>query len=276
MRALLAKFGSLDRRFIFLVMGFSIVIPVVKPCEIPFRTHEKVQSIYDTVEALKPGATVLVASDFDPGSAPELYPFLLAIYHHLFSREGVKVVTSSLWPAAPPLVDKALAETAPEHGKTYGVDYVNLGFLEGKHIVILSMGQNMRTTYEKDIHGTPIDDLRIMDGINTLKDFDLIISISSGTPGTKEWVQLVQSRYGLDMVASCTAVSAPDYIPYYQSGQLIGLAGGMKGSAEYEQLIERPGTATAGMDVLSIGHLFIVLAVFLGNVSYFVTRKRKR
>ena len=64
-------------------------------------------------------------------------------------------------------------------------------------------------------------------------------------PGTKEWVQQVQARFHLPMVSGCTAVSAPEYYPYLQSGQLQGLLGGMAGAAEYEKLRGEKGTGHA-------------------------------
>ena len=50
---------------------------------------------------------------------------------------------------------------------------------------------------------------------------------------------------------------------------------GMKGAAEYEKLIEKSGTATAGMDSQSIAHIAIILLVVVANISYFAMRRRK-
>jgi hypothetical protein len=277
LRRFLESAGNLDRRVVFLLMGLAIVIPVIRPLGLPFKVSDNVRHIYQAVAALQPGDHVLVAADFDPGSMPEVYPFLLAVYRQIFAKKGVVVITSSLWPAGPPLADAALQATAVKmFHKKYGTDYVNLGYKDGRQVAILSMGENIRSTYPKDEYGTPVDKLPAMNGINALKDFDLVVSVSSGSPGTKEWVTLVQGRYNLKMVAACTAVSAPDYIPYVQAHQLIGLAGGMAGSAEYEKLVGYKGMAAAGMDVLSVGHLLIVLAIILGNVSYFMGRRRSR
>jgi len=49
--------------------------------------------------------------------------------------------------------------------------------------------------------------------------------------------------------------------------------GGMRGSAEYESLVGVPGTATRGLNVLTVGHLVVVTAIIFGNVIYFKTRK---
>jgi hypothetical protein len=92
------------------------------------------------------------------------------------------------------------------------------------------------------------------------------VSVSAGYPGTKEWVQQVVSRYHLPMVAGVTAVSAPEYYPYLQTGQLEGLLGGMAGAAEYEVLTQHPALATKGMDAQSLAHVFIALMILLGNL----------
>ena len=90
----------------------------------------------------------------------------------------------------------------------------------------------------------------------------------------KEYVQVVQSQYGIPMIAACTAVSGPDYVPYYDAGQLKGLAAGMKGAAEYEELVGMPGSAVAGMVAQSASHLLLVAFIVFGNVMFFLSRRR--
>ena len=97
--------------------------------------------------------------------------------------------------------------------------------------------------------------------------------ISAGYPGTKEWVQQVQARFHLPMVAGVTAVSAPEFYPYLQSHQLLGLLGGMAGAAEYEKARGEKGKATQGMDAQSLGHLFVAICILLGNVVQFIKRR---
>ena len=100
------------------------------------------------------------------------------------------------------------------------------------------------------------------------------MNISAGYPGTKEWIQQVQGRFSIDLVAGCTAVSAPEYYPYIQANQLQGLLGGLAGAAEYEALIELPGTATLGMDSQSLGHLAVIAFILVGNVLHLLSRRR--
>jgi hypothetical protein len=76
------------------------------------------------------------------------------------------------------------------------------------------------------------------------------------------------------MVAGVTAVSAPEYYPYLQSHQLLGLLGGMAGAAEYEKARNEKGTATRGMDAQSLAHFFVALCILLGNVVLWSKNRR--
>jgi len=273
----LARLQHLDRRIIFLLMGLSILIPVLFPLPMSFEVDERVQNLYQAVERVPPGSRVLISADFDPSSRPELEPFFRANLDHLF-RRNVKVVVVSLVPYAPGLVSPLLRVYGERYHKQEGVDWVYLGFKEGKELIIKAMGANMRQTFPTSYAGVSIDQLPIMNGIKQLKDFPLIVMVSSGSPGTKEWVVQVQAQYALNMVSSCTAVQTPDYIPYYKAGQLLGLAGGMPGAAQYEKLVGVPtadAMATRGVNVLNLGHAFIILAILVGNISYFASKRRE-
>ena len=120
-----------------------------------------------------------------------------------------------------------------------------------------------------------------MQGYKQAKDFPLLVNVSAGFPGTREYVLQIQGKYELNMVSACTAVSAPDYVPFYKAGQLTGLSGGMPGSAQYEKLVYPDGPpegvrllATQSVNVLNFGHLYIIALILLGNVAWFLTRPR--
>ncbi len=275
----LQRFLALDRRWIFLLMALCILTPLIVPFGLPFSTDPAVENLYQAIEDLDEGSVVLVSCDYDPGSKPELQPFTEALFRHIFRRK-LKVVVSCLWAGAPPLVNQAIeqalqAEEVKPLGLREKIDYVNLGYKDGRQLAMLGMGENIHATFPQSYDGTPVSQISLMQSLRKLGDSDLFVNVSGGSPGTKEWVETAQGRFGLKMVAACTAVMAPDNIPYYEAGQLAGLAGGMKGSADYEQLVGVPGLATRGMDAQSFGHLLIIAFIALGNVAYFMTRGRR-
>lgn len=272
----LRKLEHLDRRIIYLGVLLAVTAPLIRPVGLPIYPSKESQGFFDGIEALPAGSVVYVAADYDPGSMPELQPMLEAALRQL-CRKNIKFVVGSLWPAAPPLVDRALQTVAVgEFGKVEGIDFVNLGFKEGREVVMVQVGTDLRSAYPTDSRGRSLDDLELTRNLRSLADLPLLVNVSAGYPGTKEWVQQVRSRFNLPMVAGCTAVSAPEYYPYFQSGQLTGLLGGLAGAAEYEKLVGVPGLATSGMDAQSAGHLAIILFIVLGNVIYFARVKEKR
>jgi hypothetical protein len=280
-----------DRRWIFLIMGLAVVVPLFVPLNLPTRPDPMTKAAYNTVEALPEGARVFVSIDLDPSATPELEPFYRAVILHL-KRKRARLVFATTWYAAPPLVNRYLRETvdraiappgtegydgAPDRAYQRNVDYVYLGFRDGRSAIIQAFGSDLRGAFDgRADDGTPLDRIPMMQGLNKLADFDLVVLVSAGSPGAKEYVQYVGTRNRLPMVAACTAVSTADLAPYVQTGQLLGLVGGMAGAAGYERLVGKPGAGTAGADVLNIGTMVVILAIVFGNVVYFAGRAHRR
>jgi hypothetical protein len=271
--SLIDRIESVDRRWIFLLMGLLVLGPLLFPLALPLYVSERVRGFRDTIEKIPDGSTVLMSCDYDPGAIPELVPMTKTTLRQLF-RKNCKVVVTVLWNGGPGLVDRNIRDIAEEMGKEDGVDYVNLGFKEGREAVMVVMGQGIANAFPRDYQGRDTRSLPIMRQVRDYTSFPLMISISAGYPGTKEWVQQVQTRFHIPMIAGVTAVSAPEYYPYLQSGQLLGLLGGMAGAAEYEKSNDEKGLATQGMDAQSLAHVFVAACIILGNVVQF--RKKRR
>lgn len=106
-----------------------------------------------------------------------------------------------------------------------------------------------------------------MRAVRDYSSFSLLVSISAGSPGTREWAQQVGTRFHLPMVAGVTASLAPDCMPYLLSGQLRGLLSGMAGAAEYETARGEGGSARRGMGAQSLAHLLVALCILLGLLT---------
>ena len=265
---------TLDRRWIFLIVGLLVLIPLLFPLEPPLHVSPPVKGFVEAIERIPGGSTVLMSCDYDPGSIPELVPMTRTALRQLFDR-NCRVVITVLWAGGPGLVDGVLREVAARYPeKKYGEDYVNLGYKDGREAVMAVMGHGVVNAFPRDYRGNDTRSLPIMRRVRDYSSFPLIISISAGTPGTREWVQQVQARFHVPMVSGCSAVSAPGYYPYLQSGQLQGLLGGMVGAAEYEKARGEKGAATRGMAAQSLAHVFVALMILLGNAVRWTTGRR--
>ncbi|MGQ9707267.1 MAG: hypothetical protein ACUVUR_00105 [bacterium] len=278
---ILERLLTIDRKIIFIVMAVLVLFPLLRPLGLGVSSGPRAKAVFDAVDAIPSGKTLLISVDFDPASMPELYPMLVALMRHAFAR-NVKVLLCGLWITGAGLCDKAITEIPPEYGKTYGEDVVYLGWKAGVDAVILGMGENIKNVFPNDYYGHPLDSLPLMQEVTRLKDIPFMVAISAGTPGFSDWLLYAQSRYGMRVGAGVTAVSAADAYPYLQSGQLTGLLAGMKGAAEYEVLVQKNGysraymPAVAAMDSQSLAHIVIMVLVIIGNLAYFATRRKRR
>ena len=273
---LILSIGKVDRRWIFLVIGLAVLLPLFFPLGLPIRATNATQLVYDAVDDLEPNSKVLVSFEYGPSTKPEIHPMAIGILRHLFTNNQ-KVYVTCLWPDGQFMAEDALTEIAEqEFGLTYGEDYVLLGFRPGNEAVVKGIVSNLRKLYTTDARGTLVDQIPMMANVNKVKDFDFIFSASAGYPGTIEWVQYAADPTGVPMSTGTTSIQVNDVMPYVQSGQVKGILAGMPGAAEYEALIGSPGIGTSGMDAQSIAHLVIVLFIVFGNITYFIETRRAK
>lgn len=271
---------KIDRKIIYIVMAVLVIFPLVRPLGLGVTSGPRARALFDAIDSLPPGKTVLISVDFDPSSMPELYPMLTAVMRHAFAKD-LKVLLCGLWVTGAGLADRAVQTVPPEFDKKYGEDVVYLGWKAGVDAVILGMGENIKNVFSQDYYGHPLDSLPMMSQVVRLRDIPIAVAISAGTPGYQDWLLYAQSRYGLRVGAGVTAVSAADAYPYLQTGQLTGLLAGMKGGAEYEVMVDKAGyskaymPAVAAMDSQSLAHVVIMALVLIGNIAFFATRKRR-
>ncbi|MDP8221930.1 MAG: hypothetical protein P9L99_01105 [Candidatus Lernaella stagnicola] len=241
-KAFYERIRDIDRRLIFLFIALSVIIPLIFDLYFPEEATPMVQGVFDKIDNLPDGSRILIDCSYDPASMPELQPMATAWVRHAFVKKH-KVYTTALWPIGQQMAVNTLNESVdfmkrlePDRRIVYGEDYVNLGFKSGGPGVIKVILTNIGALYSTDINGTNIADIPMMRGVTNLKSFDLIISISAGFPGSKEWIQFGSDPAGVAICSGSTAVQTPLLYPYFPQ-QLVGVLGGLKGAAEYESLL---------------------------------------
>lgn len=269
----LAKLEKIDRRWIFLGVALVVAAPLLLGLKTSVDITPPVKNTFEAIDRLPPGSVVMISIDYDASTMPENQPMLLAVLRHAFQK-NLKIILMGHWPLGLPVGTLGLDQVAREMHKTYGVDYVNLGFRPGTAAVMVNLGTEFRNVFPSDYKGVPLDSLEMVKNVHNYNDIRLLVGIEAGD--TYEfWIIYVQARFGLKMAMGTTAVMAPTAYKYLQSGQLVGLIGGLKGAAEYESLIAHPGIGLAGMPAQSAGHLLIILFIILGNIGFFLSRRKK-
>ena len=292
---LFIKLGQLDRRYIFLMIALSVLIPLVKPnwVNIPIKTTNNTEIVFNEINNLKEGDKVLVSFEYGASTKPEIHPMSVAVLQHLFSK-GVKVYTVPLWPEGLMMAKYAIKEVV--ESKLFNIsehsDYVSLPYKAGGEIVIRGIATDIRSIFTQDVNNVLFNEIPMMKGIKSVADFDFVFDLSAGVPGNAEWVQFACDEYKVPLSSGCTSIMVTDAIPYVESGQIRGILAGMPGAAEYEQMVYKylndlgpnkfmnkdatiiPGKATSRMSAQSIAHVLMVIFIVFGNISYYLLRRR--
>jgi hypothetical protein len=271
-----------DRRIIFLMVFVGALIPIIRPIGLAVQISPPVEAVFDYVEGLRPGDTILLSFDYGPADGPELDPMANSILRHCY-RKGIKVIGMSLFPLGGVEMGIArLNELSTELNAQGGTDWANLGYKDGGQAAMKAMGEDIAAVFPTDVNGVAYGAIPMTRGIRSYRDMKLAVSLATSVLG-EWWINLVNAQFGIPVAVGTTAVSAPRYYAYMEAKQAIGILGGMKGASEYEELVERAypdlkglsRTATMGMDVQSIVHIIIIFFILFGNAMFLLTRRTR-
>jgi hypothetical protein len=281
------SWNNIDRRWIFLLMLVTVAVPILLRLVFPEIPTPYARSVFDAIEDLKPGDKVLLAFDYDPGSEAELGPMATDFIHQCCEKK-LKLYFLALWPVGPVMIQDGIRNVieADYPQMVYGQDYVNLGYKSGYEGVIKVIVTDLRSLYPTDTRGTNIDQLPMCRDVKNIQSMKLIVDISAGYAGAKEWTQYAAVPYAdkMKLVSGSTGVQSPQLFPYLPD-QMAGLLGGIKGAAEYEMLVNekysgpKPSPkyqeAIRRMGPQLFAHLLMIGLIIAGNVIYFTQRRRE-
>lgn len=259
----------IDRRWIFLIIIILCILPVVRPLGLPIQIEPATLGVYNTIQNLKPGDIACITVDYGGGSAAELYPQDVDLAKILLARD-CKLIIVCFDPAGPQMGNNVLQDSGYVAAKTYGVDYVNLGYIAGTEAGMSAFAKDIRATIQSDFYGTPLSQLSIMNNVNTEND----IKFLAFTTSTSQDMYIRQfSGHTTQVVGCIQALYYSIMAVYMNSHQIIGFVNGLRGDAEIELLTGYPGTGVITMDQTSITHLFAVALIVIGNVGYWRRKK---
>lgn len=243
MKLSLASLFNVDRRIVFVFVFLALLIPLLVPYAMPCKPARDVLDMYNAIEAAcKAGKPIFLSFEFDPTGAAEQEPMARCVLRHIFARGGKAVVMcKSGGQLGEALHLQILDDCALEYNKSYGEDYVYLPFKPGSTTLVINLGQSLHNAWPKDYRGNDLTQLPLTSGIMRLADFDYVMIICSSLTTVVDWITYGQSPYNLKMGFGVLGNVTPDVSNYVQSGQVVGLLGGLIGAAQYEQLIKDTG-----------------------------------
>lgn len=260
------------RRVIFLIIAVAVTLPVIFNIHLGSTVTPETLQVYANIDSLPAGAIVMVSFDFEASSFAEVRPLADVIIKHAFDK-NLRIVALSLFAEGAALGEQLLTKLAQESGKTYGSDYVYLGFRPQYQAAILAMGESIAAEFPRDYFGNATSGLALMGEADTYDDIALVISVADGSMPTY-WVEYAVTPHGAKFQTVLTATMATSFYPYLASGQIRGIAAGLKGASEYESLLGRDGAGARGLLAQSVSQFVIVLLIIAGNVFERMRRRR--
>lgn len=254
---------------LFVLIGLTMASGIRLSAPISANTQE----MHDYIESLPPGSVLLVSFDHEASSLPEIQPIALALLRHCFERD-IHIIGIALMAEGTSIGYSLTNKAATEYGREYGTDYVFLGFRPQYIAAILSMGESFKATFPEDYLGRSTSTIPLLDDIDDYTGVIGVLSIADGSY-TTHWIEY-GGRYNLNVLGGVTSAMVTTYDPYLASGQMRAMVSGLRGAAEYEDLIGVEGGGARGMLAQSSAHLYIILLIVLGNISYFLKKRKER
>ncbi len=263
-------------RILYVLIILFVSYAIISPIGLPIPLSKETEVLYNFIETIPAGKAVYMGFDYQASSMAEIEPNAVALMRHFFSRD-IRVVCAGITAESGALIDKVIDMIRVDFpDKEYGVDWVNIGYKPGGNVFLQALTNSIsEAAGGVDYKGTTLGSLPLMNQVKSLKDVEIACSMGSLGDGLSSYVKMIGTPINIPVTGACFAVSIPESIPLFQAGQLTGLLQGMRGAAEYEQLIKKPGTAAAGMDAQSLTHLLIIAFVIIGNVQYFLDKSKK-
>jgi hypothetical protein len=278
MTRILARLLYIDVRIVYLFFALAAALPFVIPIRLSSPPSKETMGLYNAIDRCPPDKVVLIHSCWDMFAQGECWGECQAVVEHML-RNGVKfVVTSIDLPTAPEFFKKVMdtdevKEICRKYHREYGKDWVQLGYtVSGQNFsTVQAMARDIEAVYATDKDGTRLADLPLMQRVRSINDVYMVYAV--GYACDERWISFIRGVYGTKVGFGCAGISTPAYYPYLQSDQLVGMLAGVRGAAEYEQLVHSHGKATRLIVPQAFCHTLMIVFVILGNIGYFCARR---
>ncbi len=269
------KLLEIDQRIIYALLFIALAFPILNPVILPMAIQGYSQQAFEFSDSIPEGSIVIFEGGLTAATYPQGGPGMVVQIYHMLTK-GVKIIffsigtEQSVWTmtAIETALDKLPAGTPAENG----VNWVHLGYIAGGEAGTGSLVNDIRGTVQADYFGTPIDDIPLLEGVNDASSFSAVLWWGGSEGSMPYGIRQISVPFDIPITGMCTTNEVPNFSPYISAGQLQGIFGGVRGSAEYEYLLKLPGPALGQAMATNFGGLLWMIMVILGNVLYFIKR----
>jgi hypothetical protein len=269
--------------YIRLLLIVPLFLGVVLPLGLSPPITPRVQRFYDFIETLEPDDIVVCPSGLSFSFAiPDTNGPFIAFYRHMFER-GTPFIIVAYGADTGYIHEDRMQETlgvkdivndvSEEYpDKKWGVDFIITQTYFGGETSAAAFCRDIPGNVQTDFFGNPWEDFPISEGLETTADFTAVIQLETGNCH----IMIRQyGQFGLPYhVILGSGVSGEGWT-YIASGLFEGAILGGGDGAAYEKLIGRPGFSALVADPVSLGHLYVLLLLLVGNIAYWMDRLGK-
>ena len=251
---------------IAIILFFASLLPIItgsQQLSLPIPAYE-IQQVSQLVGGLAPGTPVLLAFDYEPGLSGEMDAAASAVVDHLMVR-GASLALVSTSPIGPVLAEHFVQKIQVKHRYLPGKQYLNLGYIPGGSVGLLSFASLPQRTLPYTIDGKRAWENAPLQNIKKLSDFTLVVVIVDDPETARNWVEQVQPFLGVTpLVMVISAQAEPMVRPYYEGSprQIQGMVVGLPGGSAYERMTGLEGLGRVYWDAFGI-ELFLAVAIIL-------------
>jgi hypothetical protein len=251
----------------------------------PMGVDAQVADYYSFIENIPDGSVFLLSSSSNLATTIALRANQLILWQHLFLKPNIKLLIYSLTSTGAVNVEGILRlmPQSVKSQKTYGVDYVVLGYIPGDEIGLASIFSNIRSAITEDYYGNPLDSLPMMTSghpdtagpINDATAYYACYPTHFSATFIEAYVRVAGETWGVQIVKPNMGLQAwgfnapfiPRYIThYYLTDRHV----------EYEYLVGIPGINMAYYSARFYFSLFFVGLIVVLNVAIYMEQRAER
>ncbi|CAN5372402.1 hypothetical protein BH11ARM2_BH11ARM2_19970 [soil metagenome] len=302
-RNLGAKLQALPKPVLYLILILVTTLPLFMTIKVPNSPDASSVDLYTRLMTIPADKPVLIGSDWTGSTRGESKGEFLAIMKILMRRNIRFALYSTGDPQAPRVYQDAISELNAARVRRGEKPYerwnqwINVGYFPGAEAATNGIATDLKATFtgrkenspgqgQRDVFASPV-----LQGVSKVSDFSLLILITASNTSTITIQRIKKGQPPLAMAV--TGVMVPETNNFYQSGQIIGMAGGLKGVYDLEQLMEsgvpdanppvpgfpgmdNAGQGTAYYPTLHFAMFLLIVMVVIGNVGMFLSRRGAR
>ncbi len=279
---------NIDRRIYYGLLFILVSILLLFPVGMPLQISPEVRETWQMIDDLESGDFVIINFCLSASGYAQLQGAVNSMITHIFEKPGVTVMFMMVSDQAPIMLEEIIAingdlmpgeTTFPWYeirGKTYGDDYINMGFYPGISNFIAALSMNFRESLgDADWYGVDVTGFFDSHNIQSAEDVDLVVSFDSDD-GAGDFMRYFFLEYDTPVIQSMIGVMVANSKVQYNAGNYAGIVPSIRGAAEYQYLQNYPGMALTQMDAFSVVQFYLMALMIVGNLGYHLYGKKQQ